>query len=97
VAVLELFEKIIKDERHTGIITVFNKKITEKHFPEWNMGFASTDYEKIRNQIGFENFDSIQLSGINDKAALILIDKFIESHKSSPIFVYPHYIKMKNS
>ena len=86
-ALLELFEIIEKDKRHTGIITVFNKEIKEKHFPEWNMGFSSTDYEKLRTLTGFENFDQTLLHGINDKTALILIDKFIESHKSSPVFV----------
>ena len=86
-AVLELFEKIKKDERHTGIITVFNKGITEKHFPEWNMGFAAIDYKKLRTLPSFENFDQTLLHGINDEKALVLIDKFIESHNSSPIFV----------
>lgn len=87
VAVLELFEKIIKDERHTGIITVFNKKITEKHFPEWNMGFAYTDYEKLRTLSGFENFDQKLLSGINDEKALILINKFIDNHNNLLVFI----------
>lgn len=86
-AIQDLFEIIKKDERHTEIITVFNKKINEKHFPEWNMGFASTDYEKLRTLTGFENFNQTLLHGINDKTALILIDKFIESHNSSAIFI----------
>lgn len=86
-AIQDLFEIIKKDERHTEIITVFNKKINEKHFPEWNMGFASTDYQKLRTLTGFENFNQTLLHRINDKTALILIDKFIESHNSSAIFI----------
>ena len=86
-AIQELFEVIKKDERHTGILTVFNKETTKKHFPEWNMGFASSNYEKLRTLIGFENFDQKQLYGITDKIALTLIDKFLDSYKSSFTFV----------
>lgn len=86
-AIQDLFEIIKKDERHSEIITVFNKKINEKHFPEWNMGFAFTDYQKLRTLTGFENFNQTLLHGINDKTALTLIDKFIESHNSLPVFI----------
>jgi len=85
--ILDLFETIKKDKRHSQIFSVLNKEIKEKHFPEWNMGFASSNYEKLRTLPSFENFDQTLLHGINDKKALVLIDKFIESHNSSPIFV----------
>ena len=87
VALLELFEDIKKDERHTGILTVFNKNIKERHFPNWNMGFSYTDYEKLRKLSGIENFNKTELSKINDKTALILIEKFIDSHTDSSVFV----------
>lgn len=87
VALLELFEDIKKDERHTGILTVFNKTIKERHFPNWNMGFSHTDYEKLRKLSGIENFNKTELSKINDKTALILIEKFIDSHTDSSVFV----------
>lgn len=85
--IFELFELIKKDERHTEILTVINKKIKEKHFIEWNMGFAYTDYEKLRTLSGFENFDQKLLSGINDEKALILINKFIDNHNNLLVFI----------
>ena len=51
------------------------------------MGFAFTDYQKLRTLTGFENFNQTLLHGINDKTALTLIDKFIESHNSLPVFI----------
>jgi hypothetical protein len=51
------------------------------------MEFAYTDYQKLKILTGFENFNQTLLQDINDKNALLLIDKFIESHNSSPIFI----------
>jgi hypothetical protein len=38
-AVMRLYQKIGKDPRHTGILSLFQEEIPEREFPEWSMGF----------------------------------------------------------
>jgi hypothetical protein len=40
-AVRTLYKKIARDPRHTGLSTVVDETITERHFPNWSMGFQS--------------------------------------------------------
>jgi len=87
VAILELFESIKKDKRHKGIITIVNAKISEKHFPKWNMGFCAFDYEELRKIKGYENMGFETLANFTDKKALILINSFIKSHQKKFVFV----------
>ena len=37
--VLPLFETIKKDERHKGVIKLYQKGVAARDFPEWSMGF----------------------------------------------------------
>jgi hypothetical protein len=87
VAVLELFESIKKDKRHKGIITIVNAKVSKRHFPKWNMGFCSFDYEELRKIKGYENMGLETLAKINDKIALTFINSFIKSHQNKFVFV----------
>lgn len=41
IAVQELFEKIEKDERHKNILEFEEEQITERYFPNWEMGFKN--------------------------------------------------------
>lgn len=43
--VLEIFEKIKKDPRHTNIIVKVEMSVNEKLFPEWFMAFKFLDKE----------------------------------------------------
>jgi len=38
-AIEHLYQKIKKDQRHTGLIRVLHKQIDEREFGDWSMGF----------------------------------------------------------
>ena len=54
--VTALFEVIRKDERHSGVIKLYQKNIDERDFPEWTMGFHDLNAEGVRNLEGFSEF-----------------------------------------
>jgi len=41
--VLELYEKIKKDERHNPVLTIMMGDIPERNFENWSMGFCNMD------------------------------------------------------
>ena len=41
--VLDLYDKILKDDRHTGIHTVLTGDIGARNFEDWSMGFFNMD------------------------------------------------------
>lgn len=42
-AVLDLYDKILKDDRHTGVHTVLTGDIAARNFEDWSMGFFNMD------------------------------------------------------
>lgn len=41
--VVELYDTILRDERHHGILEVLTGEITERNFEDWSMGFLNMD------------------------------------------------------
>lgn len=41
--VLDLYEKIKKDDRHNGVLTMLTGDIDERNFEDWTMGFFNMD------------------------------------------------------
>jgi hypothetical protein len=41
--VLDLYDKILKDGRHTGVHTVLTGNIEKRNFEDWSMGFFNMD------------------------------------------------------
>lgn len=41
--VLDLYEAIKKDDRHTGVLTMLTDEIAERNFKDWSMGFFNMD------------------------------------------------------
>ena len=41
--VLDLYDKILKDDRHTGVHTVLTGDIKARNFEDWSMGFFNMD------------------------------------------------------
>ena len=82
----QLFEKIKSDNRHKGIIVVYEGKKTQRQFPNWSMGFHSTSYEMLRNLSGFEDLNKRDLLNIEDKTAVSFLETFITSHKDKVTF-----------
>jgi hypothetical protein len=77
---ITLYDKILKDSRHKGIITVFNDFIKEKQFPDWTMGFSSIRYEELKKIKGLETINKDYLTKNKDKTALIFLQTFIKTH-----------------
>ena len=50
----ELYEKISLDDRHDKVLMLAKRKIAERNFGEWRMGFVSD--EAMRNLPGFVDF-----------------------------------------
>lgn len=82
-----LFEKIKKDKRHKGIITVYNDRFLEKQFPDWSMGFGLIDYKKLEKTPGFENFVKKETLTITDKTAMVFIETFIKTHRDKIVYI----------
>ena len=76
--VLPLFEVIQKDERHSGIIKLYQKNIEARDFPEWTMGFHDLSAEGARQLRGFsEILDSdFDMHTIKPSAAAKLLSCF---------------------
>jgi len=51
----ELYGKIAKDERHHRLVLLLRRKIDERHFSQWQMGFASMK-ALPKNFPGFSDF-----------------------------------------
>jgi len=73
-----LFEKIQNDERHTGVIKLYQKNITERDFPEWSMGFSELNAESARRLEGFSEFldPGFDMHAIKPSAAAKLLNCF---------------------
>lgn len=78
--ITSLFDNIKKDNRHKGIICVFDSTIKKKQFPDWSMGFEKIKYDELRKTKGFESIDKEYLTNSKDKTALIFLVTFIKSH-----------------
>jgi hypothetical protein len=48
-AVLETFDRIVKDERHSAVIKLFNGESPHRHFPHWKMALEIVDDETLRS------------------------------------------------
>ena len=54
--VLRLFEKISKDPRHTGIISLVQGQQDKREFPGWSMGFRSLDDDDLSDIPSYSEF-----------------------------------------
>ncbi|KAB7883101.1 hypothetical protein GA417_12980 [Poseidonibacter ostreae] len=59
----EVFNKILKDDRHTSIIDLIEEDISSRMFPTWDMGYKNLKIvediksEKIRKISSLDDFD----------------------------------------
>ncbi len=54
-SVNDLYNIIDKDKRHTGNIVLLRKKINERNFPDWTMGFKSLSMDEASDLLGYKN------------------------------------------
>ncbi len=73
-AVLEIFGRIERDRRHTGLRILFQQDVPERLFGDWNMGFDRWTKDAPRTAGMFEiTADAIQNIILPEKAAEIAI------------------------
>lgn len=51
--VLELFAKIERDPRHSGVVQIYQESITDRDFAEWTMGLVDLDSNEARQLEGY--------------------------------------------
>ncbi|HSG62606.1 MAG TPA: BLUF domain-containing protein [Pseudomonadales bacterium] len=64
----ELFALIQRDTRHDGIVTILEKPIAKRQFPDWSMGFEQVNAERLNHIDGLNDF-------FTEKTCLADIDK----------------------
>jgi len=50
------FTTISTDPRHASVVTMREKRIVERQFPQWTMGFREISDESVKQLAGFEDF-----------------------------------------
>ena len=53
--IYELYLKIMKDERHGGIVKLIDEEIDARDFADWSMGFRNLSSKEWENLSGFVN------------------------------------------
>lgn len=77
--VLELFEKIKKDPRHSNIFTIFSKEITKKKFEEYQVDFVANKQNTDKIQDYLYHIQSLDES--SQKVVKEVLSIFIDSYK----------------
>lgn len=55
-AVLQLYDKISRDPRHVGVMTLVKEPVKNRLFPEWSMGFQNVNKMEASELPGFSAF-----------------------------------------
>jgi hypothetical protein len=78
--IMELYEKIKLDDRHTEVKTVFIEHTDKRHFSDWSMGYTilrKVDIENIKGMKDFFKFHGIK--DIDSERAKKLLCAFVEN------------------
>ncbi len=59
----KLYHKIGLDPRHTGMTKLYRREITERSFPDWQMGFKNLSDESMNHVDGFSSYMDEPLDG----------------------------------
>jgi len=55
-AVEQLYQTIHADDRHIGVIRMLARKIEQRQFPDWTMGFQDLNHPAVRQLPGYSEF-----------------------------------------
>ncbi len=74
----QLQEKIRRDPRHDGLITLLTQRIETRQFPEWSMGFRNLADPALREISGYSEFlntpfDQPKFTGSPTRAQKLLL------------------------
>jgi FAD-dependent sensor of blue light len=57
-----LFDKIGRDRRHRGVLTLLQGPLAERQFPDWSMGFRDLNAADVMALPGYDEFLSTPLT-----------------------------------
>ena len=77
-AVRELFDVLTEDERHYGVLKLYEREIEEREFPEWVMGFSDLNEGEARHLEGFSEFldPQFDIQNLKPSSAMKLLSTF---------------------
>lgn len=79
--IIELFERIKLDERHTNVVKLIDFKITERSYSNWTMAFnqfSESDWVSVNGYIDIEDKQVSLPKNSNKYAYLkVIIDSFM--------------------
>ncbi|MGR9000051.1 MAG: phosphate-starvation-inducible PsiE family protein [Gammaproteobacteria bacterium] len=78
----ELLTAIKKDPRHKDFRVIEKKKVTNREYAEWTMGFKRVDKEDVRDVPGLNKFFDTDLSGSIDSNQLKLINALLNHFRN---------------
>jgi hypothetical protein len=85
-AVVPTFARIYKDRRHKDIVVVEEKKVSERLFGEWSMGYAGNTelFKTLCEEFGYAGqFDPTRMSGPHLTAFILALVTKEENFASS--------------
>lgn len=88
-AVDEIFARVEKDPRHTGILVIERAPIAARSFERWNMGFKRLGAEEAVDRPGYapffeRGFDAAAI-GARQGLALEMLIEFGRSQRAAPL------------
>ena len=60
--VIALLEKIKKDPRHRGVMTLLQQENAEREFSDWAMGFKKLESQEVPASAGYSDFLNLPLN-----------------------------------
>ena len=79
--VLELFDRITKDERHDCVIVLSQGPIESRSFPDWSMGFKSPSEADMVKLAGYRSFADLAREPKDRAAASSVARKLLDSFR----------------
>lgn len=84
-AVNQVYDKILLDSRHTGIIKIKDGSTEERMFPDWSMGFKSISSDEYENLTGYKNTRASDFKksfeDVSDHPAMLILNSFIKNNR----------------
>ncbi|MGZ2371529.1 BLUF domain-containing protein [Ancylomarina sp. YFZ004] len=79
--ILNLFDIISNDSRHSNIVKLLEEPITKRAFPDWAMGFRKLDKQQNVQIPGFSDFMQNKRSEIDNKECAVAVKHLLYSFR----------------
>lgn len=74
----KLYQKISRDNRHSGTVKIIDESIEERMFTDWSMGYAKASVDQLKQIKGMNDFFSAGhcLKDLDDGRAKLVLEGF---------------------